>query len=114
MNVLISQAGLETTGCRLSTNGLQALHQLLSLPIRDHSDAGEHPGMGDRPIEILLKKGQIKTDRGVERLNEGMQTLLKTIAPGACCTTGHPTSHQFIRRFPQLVRRLTVPAHSAT
>ena len=70
--------------------------------------------MGDRPIEILLKKGQVKTDGGVKRLDEGMQTLLKTIAPGACSTTGHPTSHQFIRRFPQLVRRLTVPAHSAT
>ena len=82
VHVLVLETRVELTRGGLCSDLLEATHQLLSLLGRDHPGAAQHPGMGDRSIQVLLQQGDVKTDRGVETLNRGMQTLLKALTPG--------------------------------
>ena len=94
VNVLIGQSWIELPLGRLTADGLQPLLQLIRFGMGDDAAGGQHAGMGDGAVQILLKQGEIETDRSVEGFDEGMQTLFKTITPGACGPSGHPTRHR--------------------
>ena len=98
VNVLIGQSGIEVPSSRFTADGLQPLLQLIRLGLGNDSADRQHPGMGDGAVQVLLKQGEIKADRGVERFDEGMQTLFETITPGACGPSGHPTRHRLLLR----------------
>ena len=106
VNILISEAWIETTLSCLQANGFQTIHQLNSLLLCNHPTARQHPGMGNGAIQVLLKQRQIKSDGRIERLDEGMKALFETITPCACSATGHTTRHGLPCQSPQLVRRL--------
>ena len=44
--------------------------------------------MGHRTVEVLLQQSNIKTNRGIEALDGGMQPLLETITPAAAGAPG--------------------------
>ena len=72
MHVLVLEAGVEHAGRRLGTHLLKPVHQLLRLLRREHTGAGQHAGVGDGAVEVLLQQGDVEADRGVEALNRRM------------------------------------------
>ena len=93
MNIFSFQARVELTGSRFPPNGFEAFDQLLALLKADQLAAAQHAGVGHRAIEVLLQQGDIKSNRGVEALDAGVQTLLKAIAPARARTACNPVAH---------------------
>ncbi len=98
VHILGFQARLELAGSRFVTHPIQGLDQAAGLRLGQHATAPEHAGMGDRAIQILLQKVDVKTDRGVEALDHRMQTLLEAIAPAAHPAAGAPRPGRWRRR----------------
>ena len=64
-----------------TANGLQTIHNLLSLRRRDHPTGRQHAPVGHGSIQILLQQGQVKADGGIEPDNERVQGAFKALAP---------------------------------
>jgi len=82
VHVLVLKTGAEAAGGRLGAHPLEPTHQLLRLFRADHAGAGEHAGVGDRTVEVLLQQRDVEADRGVEALDGGMEPLLEPLTPG--------------------------------
>ena len=54
----------------------------------ERTSSSEHARMGHRTVEVLLQQSNIKTNRGIEALDGGMQPLLETITPTAAGAPG--------------------------
>ena len=94
VNVFILKPWLETACCCFSTDLLQTTAKLIRLIGGNHTAVGQHAGMGDRSVEVLLKQGDVKADRGIESLDRRMQTLFETITPGGGASARHSTRHR--------------------
>ncbi len=107
VNILIGESGLKRSLSRFAADRLKTLHQLIALLRADHPATGQHPGVSDGAIQILLEQGEIESDRSIECLDEGVEPLLETITPGSRCTSGHSSCHWANPQCLQLVRRMS-------
>jgi len=94
VHILILEARCESALSRFSPYPLQPPAELIRLSVTDHPALGEHAGMRDGSIEILLQEVDVEADGGIETLDRRMQPLLETVTPGCGASSCHSASHR--------------------
>ena len=70
VHVLVARGDLEGVLVDLPADGLEAAFDPRQVLLRDDPAAGEHPGVGQRLLEVVGRQAEIERDRRVERLEE--------------------------------------------
>ena len=80
MDILVRDIELELAGRYLALDRGEPAHDLSHLGIADQANLGEHPGMCDRSLDVVMIEPPIKRQRRGERLDFGQPRLLEAPA----------------------------------
>ena len=82
VDVFLGDGELEPPGPDLAADLLEGLGDRVGLLHRDQPDRGQHPGVGDRTVDVIVGQPLVERDALREGLDAGVGRLTKHASPG--------------------------------